>query len=100
MCLVLTKQNVFRFQVYGYKLVQVDAKSGIQYIVVLNEECDSILSPVVNEHHRKLLIAALMHIFMSGAPVKEGLLFTIKKWLTCDNLMPYAMSILVVFYVT
>ncbi|XP_075980384.1 non-structural maintenance of chromosomes element 3 homolog [Anticarsia gemmatalis] len=69
--IVIIEANKVLKNVYGYKLVQVEAKSGIQYIVVLNEECESLLSTVTEEHHRKLLVAALMHIFMSGAPVKE-----------------------------
>lgn len=50
----------------------MSASTGKQYIVILNQECESILPPIVDEHHRKLLIAALMHIYMSRAPVREG----------------------------
>ncbi|CAH0755988.1 unnamed protein product [Diatraea saccharalis] len=64
----LVKNN---FQVYGYKLVQVEAKGGIQYILILTEENESLHSSTVDPHHRKLLIAALTHIFMTGGPVKE-----------------------------
>lgn len=59
---------------YGYKLVQVDSKSGMQYILVLTENCESLPSAVTDVHHRKILVAALTHIFMSGAAVKEGLI--------------------------
>lgn len=52
--------------------MQVEAKSGIQYIVVLTEECDSVQSNVNDPLQRKLLVAALTHIYMSGGPVKEG----------------------------
>lgn len=58
-------------RVYGCKLVQVDSKSGQQYILVLTEECESLPSPIIDVHHRKILVATLTHIFMSGAPVKE-----------------------------
>lgn len=58
-------------KVYGYKLVQVEGKSGIQYIVVLNNECNSLPSTIMESRHRKLLTAALTHIFMTGGPVKE-----------------------------
>lgn len=57
-------------------MVQVEAKSGIQYILVLNEECESLPSTVIDSQHRRLLIAALTHIYMSGAPVKEGFKFS------------------------
>ncbi|XP_060804903.1 non-structural maintenance of chromosomes element 3 homolog isoform X2 [Amyelois transitella] len=68
---VLVEANKILKQVYGYKLVQVEAKSGIQYIVVLNEECESLTPTCIDPLHRRLLIAALMHIFMTGGPVKE-----------------------------
>ncbi|KPJ10582.1 MAGE-like protein 2 [Papilio machaon] len=57
--------------VYGYKLVQVEAKNGVQYIVVLDEECQSLSSSVIDPQQRRMLIACLIHIFMSGGPVKE-----------------------------
>uniref|UniRef100_A0A2A4K7V2 MAGE domain-containing protein n=1 Tax=Heliothis virescens TaxID=7102 RepID=A0A2A4K7V2_HELVI len=68
---ILVEADKIIKRVYGYKLIQVEAKSGIQYIVVLTQECDSLPSSAIDGHHRKLLIAALMHIFMSGAAVKE-----------------------------
>ncbi|KAJ8712548.1 hypothetical protein PYW07_005390 [Mythimna separata] len=68
---VIIEANKILKRVYGYKLVQVDSKSGMQYILVLTEECESLPSSVTDAHHRKILVAALMHIFMSGAPVKE-----------------------------
>nr|XP_021186038.2 non-structural maintenance of chromosomes element 3 homolog [Helicoverpa armigera] len=70
---VLVEADRILKRVYGYKLVQVEAKSGIQYIVVLAEKYDSLpnFSSAIDSQHRTLLIAALMHIFMSGAAVKE-----------------------------
>ncbi|KAL0822026.1 hypothetical protein ABMA28_005402 [Loxostege sticticalis] len=68
---VIVEANKTLKRVYGYKLVQVEAKSGIQYIVVLTEECDSVQSNVNDPLQRKLLVAALTHIYMSGGPVKE-----------------------------
>lgn len=59
-------------QVYGFKLVQVESRSGVQYIVVLDEECKSLPSTAANAQHKQLLIAALTHIFMTGGPVKDG----------------------------
>ncbi|CAG4982220.1 unnamed protein product [Colias eurytheme] len=59
-------------KIYGYKIVQVDSKSGIQYILVLAEPSEgSLLSTTIDTHQRQLLIAALTHILMSRAPVKE-----------------------------
>ncbi|CAH2044177.1 unnamed protein product, partial [Iphiclides podalirius] len=57
--------------VYGYKLIQLKGKDGIQYMVVLDEECQSLPSNVVDSQQRRLLVAALTHIYMSGGPVKE-----------------------------
>ncbi|VVC88625.1 unnamed protein product [Leptidea sinapis] len=59
-------------KIYGIKLVQVESKSGIQYIAVLEEPCEkSLLSLATDASQRKILSAMLTHIFMSGAPVKE-----------------------------
>lgn len=71
---------------YGYKLVQVKVKDAVQYIVVLDEECNSPQSSVIDPQQRRILVAALTHIYMSGGPVKEGCLtsFTctiVYKWL-------------------
>ncbi|XP_041982321.1 non-structural maintenance of chromosomes element 3 homolog [Aricia agestis] len=69
---VIVEANKILKRVYGYKLVQVEAKSGIQYIVVLDEPCqDAPLSNAVDPHQRKLLVAALTHIYMTNGPVKE-----------------------------
>lgn len=68
---VVIEANKVLKRVYGYKLVQVEAKSGIQYILILTEECESLDSSAVDAHHRKLLVAALTHIYMTGGPVKE-----------------------------
>ncbi|XP_059048738.1 non-structural maintenance of chromosomes element 3 homolog [Achroia grisella] len=68
---VVIEANKILKKVYGYKLIQVESKSGIQYIVVLNEESDLEPSCVSNPHHRRMLIAALTHIYMTGGPVKE-----------------------------
>lgn len=76
------------FQVYGYKLVQVDAQSGVPYIVVLTEECESLPSPVTDVQHRTILIAALMHIFMTGAPIKEGSYTLHTKLIFCIPFQP------------
>ncbi|KAH9640303.1 hypothetical protein HF086_001655, partial [Spodoptera exigua] len=70
---VLIEANKILKRVYGYKLVQVDAQSGVPYIVVLTEECESLPSPVIDVQHRTILIAALTHIFMTGAPIKEDM---------------------------
>ncbi|XP_053611161.1 non-structural maintenance of chromosomes element 3 homolog isoform X2 [Plodia interpunctella] len=68
---ILVEANKILKKVYGYKLVQVEAKSGIQYIVVLDEECESLTPSYVDLLQRRLLVAALMHIYMTGGPVKE-----------------------------
>lgn len=81
---VLIEANKILKRVYGYKLVQVDAQSGVPYIVVLTEECESLPSPVTDIQHRTVLIAALMHIFMTGAPIKEDEMW---KFLTEAGLM-------------
>lgn len=47
-------------------------KSGIQYIVVLDEPCNSLVSTALDSRQRKLLVAALTHVYMSNGPVKEG----------------------------
>ncbi|XP_026495717.2 non-structural maintenance of chromosomes element 3 homolog [Vanessa tameamea] len=81
---IITNANNILKNVYGYKLVQVDAKQS-QYIVVLNKPCTkSMLSTYNNPQHRKLLIAALTHIYMTGAPVKEDDMW---KFLTEAQLM-------------
>ncbi|XP_050347844.1 melanoma-associated antigen F1-like [Nymphalis io] len=68
--IIIEANNVLK-NVYGYKLVQIDAKQS-QYIVVLSEPCtNSLLSSYSNPQDRKLLIAALTHIFMTGTPIKE-----------------------------
>lgn len=60
------------FQVYGYKLVTV-GQNNDKYIVTLNKpEKNAILSTFINPQHRKLLIASLTHIFMTGQPVPSG----------------------------
>lgn len=61
----------------------MEAKSGIQYIVILTEECASLESAVINPLHRRLLVAALMHIYMTGGPVKEGITFINYKSTYC-----------------
>ncbi|CAK1555544.1 unnamed protein product [Leptosia nina] len=64
-------------RIYGYKLVQIPSKTGIQYIAVLEEPCEeSFLSTTVDLHQRQLLIAVLTHIFMSGGSVKDGDMWT------------------------
>ncbi|RVE48028.1 hypothetical protein evm_007340 [Chilo suppressalis] len=68
---VMIEANKLLKRIYGYKLVQVEAKGGIQYIVILTEESEGLDSIAVDPHHTRLLIAALTHIFMSGGPVKE-----------------------------
>ncbi|CAK1587234.1 unnamed protein product [Parnassius mnemosyne] len=68
---VIVEANNVLKTVYGYKLIQVDAKSGVQYIVVLNDECNSLHSSVSDPQQRRLLNAALTHIYMSGGTVKE-----------------------------
>ncbi|XP_014364449.2 non-structural maintenance of chromosomes element 3 homolog [Papilio machaon] len=68
---VMVEANKVLKTVYGYKLVQVEAKNGVQYIVVLDEECQSLSSSVIDPQQRRILIACLIHIFMSGGPVKE-----------------------------
>ncbi|KAJ0174442.1 hypothetical protein K1T71_009550 [Dendrolimus kikuchii] len=68
---VIIEANKILKYVYGYKLVQVEAKSGIQYIVVLNSDCESLPSTCMDMQQRKLLVAALVHIYMTGGPVKE-----------------------------
>ncbi|XP_046969309.1 non-structural maintenance of chromosomes element 3 homolog [Vanessa cardui] len=81
--IISSANNVLK-NVYGYKLVQVDAKQS-QYIVVLNKPCTiSMLSTYNNPQHRKLLIAALTHIYMSGTPIKEDDMW---KFLTEAQLM-------------
>lgn len=42
-------------------------------MVVLSEECESLPSAVTDMAQRRVLIAALTHIFMTGSPVKEGI---------------------------
>ncbi|CAH2093202.1 unnamed protein product [Euphydryas editha] len=57
--------------VYGYRLVQVGPKND-KYIVILKKnEKNAILSTLINPQHRKLLIAALTHIYMTCKPVKS-----------------------------
>ncbi|XP_038222285.1 non-structural maintenance of chromosomes element 3 homolog [Zerene cesonia] len=69
---IIRESETILKQIYGYKLVQVDSKSGIQYIVVLVEPSEgSLLSSTIDPHQRQLLVAALTHILMSRAPVKE-----------------------------
>ncbi|XP_013180075.1 PREDICTED: melanoma-associated antigen G1-like [Papilio xuthus] len=68
---IMVEANKVLKTVYGYKLVQVEAKTGVQYIVVLDEECQSLSSSVIDPQQRRILIACLIHIFMSGCPVKE-----------------------------
>ncbi|XP_026754710.2 non-structural maintenance of chromosomes element 3 homolog [Galleria mellonella] len=68
---VIIEANKVLKRVYGYKLIQVESKSGIQYIVVLNEEGNSQSSCIPDPLQRKMLIAALTHIYMTGGPVKE-----------------------------
>ncbi|XP_063537588.1 non-structural maintenance of chromosomes element 3 homolog [Cydia strobilella] len=58
-------------KVYGYKLVSIKGKSGVLYIVVLAEECESLPSNVSESELRTMLMASLTHIFMSGGSVKE-----------------------------
>ncbi|XP_023950262.1 melanoma-associated antigen D2 [Bicyclus anynana] len=71
---VLENANKVLKSVYGYKLVQLKCK-GIQYIMVLSDTLPSSsvrLQPTcVEPGHRKLLIACLTHIFMSGGTVKD-----------------------------
>ncbi|KAJ2940399.1 hypothetical protein O0L34_g82 [Tuta absoluta] len=68
---VVTKANKILKEVYGYKLVQVTSKAGFQMILVLDEECESLPASVTDANQRRMLIAALTHIFMTGGPVKE-----------------------------
>ncbi|XP_047521477.1 non-structural maintenance of chromosomes element 3 homolog [Pieris napi] len=69
--IILESERVLK-KIYGFKLVQIASKSGVQYIVVLAELCeDSLLSTVTDVSHRQLLVAALTHIFMTGGPVKD-----------------------------
>ncbi|KAL4714858.1 hypothetical protein ACJJTC_012530 [Scirpophaga incertulas] len=68
---VIVEANRKLKEIYGYKLVQVEAKSGIQYIVVLTEDSESLLPTSVDVQQRKLLIASLTHIFMAGGSVKD-----------------------------
>ncbi|XP_068617932.1 non-structural maintenance of chromosomes element 3 homolog [Battus philenor] len=68
---VIAEANKVLKTVYGYKLVQVDGKSGVQYIVVLNKESQSLPSACTDPEQRRLLVAVLIHIYMSGGPVKE-----------------------------
>ncbi|KAJ2940401.1 hypothetical protein O0L34_g80 [Tuta absoluta] len=70
---VVTKANKILKEVYGYKLVQVTSKAGFQMILVLDEECESLPASVTDANQRRMLIAALTHIFMTGGPVKEGI---------------------------
>ncbi|CAB3234387.1 unnamed protein product [Arctia plantaginis] len=81
---IIVEANKVLKKVYGYELLEVAANAGKQYIVILSQECKSILPPIIDEHQRKLLIAALMHIFMSGAPVKEEDMY---KFLTDAGLL-------------
>ncbi|CAH4029892.1 unnamed protein product [Pieris brassicae] len=69
--IILEAERVLK-KIYGFKLVQIASKSGVQYIVVLAELCeDSLLSTITDVTHRQLLVAALTHIFMTGGPVKD-----------------------------
>ncbi|XP_045774999.1 non-structural maintenance of chromosomes element 3 homolog isoform X2 [Maniola jurtina] len=72
--LVIENANKVLKHVYGYKLVQLKGK-GIQYIMVLSDTlpstCEHLLSTYSEPSHRKLLIAALTHIFMSGGTIKD-----------------------------
>lgn len=68
---VITEADKILKMVYGYKLEPVENKNK-QYIVVLNEACEFTQLPVhEDDNNRRMLIAALTHIFMSGAPVRE-----------------------------
>uniref|UniRef100_A0A1E1W4G7 MAGE domain-containing protein n=1 Tax=Pectinophora gossypiella TaxID=13191 RepID=A0A1E1W4G7_PECGO len=68
---VISRANTILKRVYGYKLVQVLSKSGTQMIVILNKECESLPASVTDPLQRRILIAALTHIYMTGGPVKE-----------------------------
>ncbi|XP_022116037.1 non-structural maintenance of chromosomes element 3 homolog [Pieris rapae] len=69
--IILEAERILK-KIYGFKLVQIASKSGVQYIVILAELCeDSLLSTVTDVSHRQLLISALTHIFMSGGTVKD-----------------------------
>lgn len=68
---IIIEANKVLKRVYGYKLIQVESKSGIQYIVVLNNTSNSLSSNFMDVEQRKVLIAALTHIYMTGGPVKE-----------------------------
>ncbi|KAG6447480.1 non-structural maintenance of chromosomes element 3 homolog [Manduca sexta] len=67
---VLEANNTLK-RVYGYKLIQIEKKSDPKYIIVLDEDCESLDSSTLDQDQRRLLISALLHIFMSGGPVKE-----------------------------
>ncbi|XP_039756273.1 MAGE-like protein 2 [Pararge aegeria] len=73
--LVIEKANKVLKSVYGYKLVKLKSK-GIQYIVVMNDKLPSTFevlhSSYTEPNHRKILIGALTHIFMSGGTVKDS----------------------------
>ncbi|KAM3957934.1 non-structural maintenance of chromosomes element 3 homolog [Aphomia sociella] len=68
---VIIEANKILKRVYGYKLIQIESKSGIQYIVVLDEQSNSQPSCITDPLHRRMLVAALTHIYMTGGPVKE-----------------------------
>ncbi|OWR53949.1 Melanoma antigen protein 2 [Danaus plexippus plexippus] len=76
----VTKQNAINVfnaaqkelkKVYGYKIVELKLKDALQCIIVLDKPEKSLLSSSTNPYHRRLLIAALTHIFMSSGPVPE-----------------------------
>lgn len=68
---VVTQANKLLKKVYGYRLLQVDSKGGVQFIVVLDKPCESVQSGAVDPKQHTMLIAALTHIHMSGGSVKE-----------------------------
>ncbi|GBP56325.1 Non-structural maintenance of chromosomes element 3 homolog [Eumeta japonica] len=68
---IVAESNKVLKRVYGYKLVQIDSKGGVQYIVVLADESPSNLSSAIDPTHRRILVAALIHIYMTGGPVKD-----------------------------
>ncbi|CAG9129551.1 unnamed protein product [Plutella xylostella] len=68
---VISEANKLIRKVYGCKLVQVEAKSGVQFIVVLAEEAESLPDTSSDPVLHRMLVAALTHLFMSGGRVTE-----------------------------